>query len=104
MGDSRELETDIGESSGEITKRKRGRPAKDGGRKNQFRLMFSDEEIEKLRKNSKKLGKSQAEFLRDCMLINCDLIEKKSSKEATDVEFDENWDVYHDGFDELEGI
>lgn len=95
---------DIIVNSGEIVKRKRGRPAKDGGRKNQFRLMLSDEEIDKLRKNSKKLGKSQAEFLRECMLINCDLIEKKSSKEAKDVEFDDNWDAYHDGFDELEGI
>ena len=62
MGDSRELEIEIGESSGEITKRKRGRPAKDGGRDKRvgFRITETDEEMLDFICNQRGINKTEA--------------------------------------------
>ena len=48
----------------EEIKKKRGRPLKDGARRNKVRTMMNDEETRKLREISKRSGLSQMDIMR----------------------------------------
>lgn len=77
-------------------KRKRGRPRINIPRNNPFLLMLSDEERELLRYNSEKNGKSQAEFLREIMLLNSEPIDYREDLDGGE----EDWENFCDDYDD----
>lgn len=80
---------------GEEIKRKRGRPAVDGSRKRQYRLMMTEEEFVKLEEISKNLGKSKASVIRQGILA----VGAMTAERQVDEQYEENLDEFDDDFE-----
>ena len=87
----------------EEVRRKRGRPAKDGSRRNQVKTVMNDEELFRLRKISKKSGLSQMNIMRIGAAMFIGELERLYPDVVIDSDFDDFGEFesnFDGGFDE----
>ena len=82
----------------EEVKRKRGRPVVGKAKKNQFRIMLTDEELEKLKYCGGKTHRTLSDIVREGMNHNLSLLIQQVEND----ENDEYCDYYDEYFDENE--
>ena len=58
-------------------KKKRGRPKKEGGRKNQVKILLTDDELKRLRLLSGRSGISQSDIIRNNFIQSLDNLERR---------------------------